>query len=266
MASLYPAMAHQTQATLPRLTIEDFEAFGVGTRDIGRFEFVTYAPLLKSHDDLMVWNAYSANSTEWIEHGREFNHDDQHSFVHGDHHDHRRDLEADEDHDAEHDADHDAEHDAEHDADHDAEHDEDHDAAHEHEGVEIVEHVHFTDSQGQTVEAVGSQGFPIAPIWQTSPVPDDTSVINYNLASIPSFAAQLENMIKTASPILAEAGNLQEMLGVLATSDAEETPHSLLLEPVFDAFSHEKEPVVVGALVTVLEWEQFFHSVSSTDR
>ena len=255
MASLYPAMAHQTTATLPRLTIEDFEAFGVGTRDIGRFEFVTYAPLLKSHDELMVWNAYSANSTEWIEHGREFNHDDQHSFAHAEHHheegdedDHRRDLETDEDHDAAH------------------EHDEDHDAAHEHEGGEIVEHVHFTDSQGQTVEEVGSQSFPIAPIWQTSPVPDDTSVINYNLASSPSFAAQLENMIKAASPMLSEAGNMKEMLGPLATSDSEETPHSLLLEPVFDAFSHEKEPVVVGALVTVLEWETFFHSVSSTDR
>jgi len=259
MASLFPSFSHQTGDILPRITIEDFEAFGAGTRDIGHFDFLSYCPLLFSAADVDIWNQYSVAHTAWIPHGREFNHAEEHAFAHA--------LEEEEEED-EHDHGHIRSMQVE-DVDSVAgleEGDEHGVENHDDQHVEIIEFVYSINSEGQMDRESGLLDLPYAPVWQTSPVPEHESVVNYNLASSPYFAELLNQMIETEEPILSDPGNVAKILGPLPPTHKEhtDTPHSVLLQPVFDNFAHEATPMVVGVLVTVLEWEVFFQDVRPT--
>jgi len=237
LSSLYPAVSHETGELIN--TIEDFEAFALGTRSIGGFESIVYTPILHTLFEVQAWNAYSANNTGWIPHGREFDA-----------------LEAGEDHEEHH---HRLlqQHEEEHQDDHEEEH---HDDL---EDVHITEYVWAYDDEGQEEKLAGITELPYAPVWQTSPVPADTHSINFNLASSPAFADLLAHVIETSEPILSDPGNIEAVLGPLSPNEHHaESPHSVLIQPVVDRFFHEGEPIVVGSLVTVFEWEHFFKDVS----
>ena len=249
LASLYPLTAHGEGVTLPFATIGDFEAFGAGTRDISKASVIAFTPLLKTEDDLVAWNAYSANHSDWIVHGREFNHDSLHAGIHDvidqeveDHQGHNRDrvlLEEEMDHKDEN----------------ENHEDEDHD---ENESDEISEYVYSFDSTGRKVPEDGSG--PFAPIWQMTPVPDDTSIVNFNLESDKMFRDLLNHTLTTDNPILSEPVRPQDFFGT--AFGGSESPFSILLQPVFDAFEHEKIPVIIGAVVALLPWKDFFDDVS----
>ena len=235
MAALYPAFSHQSGEQLPRLTIENFESFGIGTRSIGKLDSISFCPILNTPLDVELWNQYSLNHTDWISQSRDDAQVSSSGSAEGHGFGNRRYIAMQSGN----------------------EHEE-----HGNEHVEIMEYVYSISSEGRVQREGDILDLPYAPVWQTSPVPENTALINFNLASTSHFAHLLNAMIELKEPILSEPSRADLVLGPIVPGNHTVTPHSIILHPVFDNLSHEGEQRVVGVLVTLLEWEAFFADVS----
>lgn len=68
IANLYPTIAHQSGASLPFLTLKDFEAYGKQVRDSNGIVSIAFAPFIKDSGMRMEWEQYSADESSWIAH------------------------------------------------------------------------------------------------------------------------------------------------------------------------------------------------------
>jgi hypothetical protein len=109
---------------------------------------------------------------------------------------------------------------------------------------------------------------PYFPLWQNAPV--DTSIVNFDLASIGSFTEGILNMVETQQAVLGKAAEfapnellIQQYFEQLLVNDEEHQgsePVSNLFYPVFDKFGKDHE--LVGMLNIVIFWHSFFEGVS----
>ena len=109
---------------------------------------------------------------------------------------------------------------------------------------------------------------PYFPVWQNAPV--DTSIVNFNLASVGSFTDSILHMVETKQAVLGKTAEFTpnellieqyyEQLLVGDQDDYEGEPVSNLFYPVFDKFG--KDHGLVGMLNIVIFWHAFFEGVS----
>jgi hypothetical protein len=71
-SSLYPAIAEETNAVLPFMNVQDFEAFGIATRDIATTKLLAYTPSITDTVKRDEWKAFSADNGDWIAKGHSF--------------------------------------------------------------------------------------------------------------------------------------------------------------------------------------------------
>jgi hypothetical protein len=101
-----------------------------------------------------------------------------------------------------------------------------------------------------------------APVWQQSPAPHDTDIINYDLLSHPTFQRIYHGVWETGKPVLSEVTDLS-FLYSSAVKDEVEHPHSFLLDPIYPTFRSEMpdRDSLVGFLVAILPWDSYFSNL-----
>eukprot|EP00538_Stauroneis_constricta_P012496 CAMPEP_0119547406 /NCGR_PEP_ID=MMETSP1352-20130426/1528_1 /TAXON_ID=265584 /ORGANISM="Stauroneis constricta, Strain CCMP1120" /LENGTH=1220 /DNA_ID=CAMNT_0007592327 /DNA_START=199 /DNA_END=3861 /DNA_ORIENTATION=+ len=102
-----------------------------------------------------------------------------------------------------------------------------------------------------------------SPIWQQTPPPFKESFINFNLLSDPLIADVVAAASIARRPVLSQVTDPTNVFGpeALGRKDGEELhPNSILIEPVFNGFNDQEDPIV-GYLVAVIPWEQYFQNV-----
>ena len=99
---------------------------------------------------------------------------------------------------------------------------------------------------------------PFSPVWQMSPVPDDLTVVNFDLESNERFRS-LETYVDLNHILaISDVFPISEILGT--SVDVEDgKPRSIALQPIFADFA--KTSAVVGHFLAVVEWERFFSGV-----
>lgn len=66
VARLYPSYADNSEEESPILTIRDWEAFAMETRQMTGARLLSYAPLLSEEDGRTEWEPYSVAQQSWI--------------------------------------------------------------------------------------------------------------------------------------------------------------------------------------------------------
>lgn len=93
---------------------------------------------------------------------------------------------------------------------------------------------------------------PFLPLWQTSPPPKNTGVVNYNMESNAEFSKAIDVALQNHEAILTQVTDINVIL-----DDGPDEYSSLLVQPIHqDASDHESK--VVGAIVASLSWDVFF--------
>jgi hypothetical protein len=103
-----------------------------------------------------------------------------------------------------------------------------------------------------------------APVWQLSPVPEDLSIVNFNVASKPEIADLITKTLVNGGPVLSKPFAVEDVFGSAATlpEGEESMPQSILLQPVFSSLLGDA--VVAGNIAAVIPWKTFFDNVSAT--
>ena len=97
------------------------------------------------------------------------------------------------------------------------------------------------------------------PVWQLSPAPTDTSVINFNLFNHPAFKRLVEFSDFTREAAISEVLDTFLLFGNSAPQKGDD-PQSLAVLPVF-AIPGDKTSEIVGHVVAVIPWGQFFTDI-----
>jgi hypothetical protein len=141
----------------------------------------------------------------------------------------------------------------------------------------------------------GSDDLPMAPFWQMSPPPFETSIVNYNALSLPEYRENYQTMLQTRSFVVGRA-QLNFLIGYAisqadhdALHDAAENhsntigdaggdtakhnndtqkkvgfandhPHSSIIYPVF-ARAKDVNSTIVAIVVAVLPWDAYFENL-----
>jgi hypothetical protein len=101
---------------------------------------------------------------------------------------------------------------------------------------------------------------PFSPIWQMSPAPTDTSIINYNLFENDHIKTLAEFVDTNKRPALSKVLDMTELFGTSSSfAHLGEKPESLLLQPIFEDFVEDAK--VVGHFTAVLEWDIYFTNI-----
>jgi hypothetical protein len=247
----FTSAAHQSGVELPLATMQDFEAVAHSTRAVSKAAILAYAPLLTTATELRNWNVYSVNHSYWIEQGRE------QSLIMA------KKANTDNEHNDESDAD-EGEHD-EHDDHHDhvrrtSETDENHHATTE----TIADHVFELDiGGGRHIASQVVKERAVSPLWQMTPVPERTDMINFNLASNILFDELLSFTVASRNLVLSKLVQADALFGHSNADDYESnSPASVLLQPVFDELGPEGR--VVGTVAAVIRWTDFFNGVRAS--
>ncbi len=93
---------------------------------------------------------------------------------------------------------------------------------------------------------------PFKPLWQTSPPPKNTGVVNYNLMSNTFFADSFDISIQSQEALLTQVTDISILL-----DDEPDAHESLLVQPIFDDASDRKS-TIVGSIVASVSWNTFF--------
>lgn len=154
--------------------MDDFEVFGECARAITKATVIAYSPLIKTQDELLVWNAYAVNHSEWIENGRtvdsvltKINHRSITPQVE--------------------------------------------DVKKAGANANIIEYIYEINNMSLVVPASGNGSF--SPLWEMSPVPKNASSVNFHLASIEMFAKLLTYSTATEKPVLSEPLDAGQVFG-----------------------------------------------------
>lgn len=99
---------------------------------------------------------------------------------------------------------------------------------------------------------------PFSPVWQMSPVPENLTVINFDLLSNDRFLALEEYVDEHRTAAISDVFPISEILG--SSIDLEDgKPRSITLQPIFSDFADMS--AVVGHYLAVVEWERYFAGV-----
>lgn len=94
------------------------------------------------------------------------------------------------------------------------------------------------------------------PLWQTGQAPTNTSNVNLDLVSHPTFQRQILDLIEVKHEILSEIVDVDFLIQFSVDGELEDQPRSVLFEPVYDTFEDNAE--VVGFIIAVVAWDGFF--------
>jgi len=98
-----------------------------------------------------------------------------------------------------------------------------------------------------------------SPVWQMSPPPEDTSIVNFNLFNHPTYYRLVQFADFTRQAVISEVLNTEEVFGTAAPNDGE-NPQSLIVLPVFKTTSNISSPVV-GHVAAVIPWFKLFENI-----
>ena len=104
-------------------------------------------------------------------------------------------------------------------------------------------------NSGHATEALEG---PFMPLWQISPPPPNSGIVNYNLMSNENLDSALKIAVEVREPLFSQITDLSFLI------DAEDHAHeSLLIQPiVLDADDHNSQ--VVAAILATVSWDEFF--------
>jgi hypothetical protein len=121
------------------------------------------------------------------------------------------------------------------------------------------------DIPGFVYRKMGRSYFPevemeqYSPVWQMSPPPPDTSIVNFNLFNNPTFERLVNVTRSTRQAALSEVLDTSELFGA-AVPEEDGHPHSMIVLPVFrQAFNPFSE--IVGHVLAVIPWFEFFENI-----
>ena len=98
-----------------------------------------------------------------------------------------------------------------------------------------------------------------SPVWQLSPAPRDTSVVNFNLFNHPTFKRLVEFSDFTREAAISEVLDTFLVFGTSAPQKGDD-PQSIAVLPVFQE-PQDKTSEIVGHVVAVIPWGQFFEGI-----
>ncbi|CAB9510360.1 Receptor-type guanylate cyclase gcy [Seminavis robusta] len=104
------------------------------------------------------------------------------------------------------------------------------------------------------------------PVWQTSPTPYNTSLINYNLISAPKYGALFADMMETQHTAISAIYSDYDLdtfknQQFFDPSDFNSTiPRSVIVMPVYNSFLLEQRSIV-GVVHGVLPWDRFLTGI-----
>ena len=99
---------------------------------------------------------------------------------------------------------------------------------------------------------------PFSPVWQMSPVPEDSTVVNFDLLSSDRFFALEQYVDSHRISAISDVVPISEILGN-SVGFEDENPRSIVLQPIFEDFLDTS--AVVGHYLAVVEWERYFSGV-----
>lgn len=118
----------------------------------------------------------------------------------------------------------------------------------------------------------GDDLLPVAPFWQMSPPPFDTSIVNYNALSVAEYRQNYETMLQTRGIVIGRAQSNflidyavsqtehDVLHGIVPNSNraghADDHPHSSVTIPVFERLN-DPSSSIVAILVGVLPWDVY---------
>ena len=98
-----------------------------------------------------------------------------------------------------------------------------------------------------------------SPVWQMSPAPKETSVINFNLFNQPTFRRLVQFAIFTRQAAISEVIDTELLFGTSAPQKGDD-PQSILVLPVFEEVGNV-DSTIVGHVIAVIPWGLFFQNV-----
>lgn len=102
---------------------------------------------------------------------------------------------------------------------------------------------------------------PFKPLWQSSPPPKTTGVVNYNVASNPFFAKALQVLSTSREALLTPIMNSSVFID---TNDAN-AQVSFLVQPILEDASDAASSAIVGSIIASLNWNTFFTALVGSD-
>lgn len=208
-AALYPAYVGEVpKATLPFITLQDFETFAAESRRVTKANFLAFSPYLTSIEDQLQWENYTVQNQLWI---------------------HRSYQQLDPSY-----------------------------SGHPSDIARIPDFVwNKRDDSGNPQRHEGA--VPVSPIWQTSPPPNDTSIVNLDLiGSSSAFQEIVSDSVNHRKPTLSRPLNISGDWGKYFQST--NVPQSFIVTPVLSGFA--STTTVVGSIVAIIPLDTFFMGVS----
>jgi hypothetical protein len=164
--------------------------------------------------------------------------------------------------------------------------------------VPIVYHVEISDVGGRKefvndLDSCCDDHYPIMPIWQISPPPTASQIVNYNLMAVQPYKYIYDALMHRRGPVLGLAGpnqlnnagsiekktgetrrldyTEQSYLQATAAADghvaseelsgmATDFPHSALAYPIFEK-PQDKNSTIVGLIFSIIPWDSYIRSV-----
>lgn len=123
----------------------------------------------------------------------------------------------------------------------------------------------LNETTNGTIPKVDTGVGPFLPVWQTAPAPSDPRVVNFNLLSSVPLATTFETMLKNQMTVISPAVAHSDIFRETSAVEVPNTPHSVVLGPVYDKFSPQDTKLVVGTVAAVLDWKSFFGTILSVE-
>jgi hypothetical protein len=131
----------------------------------------------------------------------------------------------------------------------------------DHTAKPIQPFIYRKNSAGQEVREIGRGEY--SPLWQQAEVPNDDSIINFNLLSHGIYHKVFNFARATKTAILSQVFDPSVLFGeesLLKVDGEEFHPESILIQPVYDGFDANTSKVV-GAVIAVLPWDHYFENL-----
>jgi hypothetical protein len=122
---------------------------------------------------------------------------------------------------------------------------------------------HLSDDARADRISVEPNTDPFSPVWTFSPppLPDDLSIVNYNLRVRPAFQNAVNYIAITKQPTFLDVCDQSASLN---NQEHTESLQTAVVFPVFAQYDKESSDVV-GHLVAVIPWEVFFQDILLDD-
>lgn len=105
---------------------------------------------------------------------------------------------------------------------------------------------------------------PYAPLWQQSPAPANSNVVNLDLLVSPVIRRTFDFMRVQNRPVLSEVVDLRSLYqNLISSGQNADDPHSFLLQPVYDYFGNSGQ--IVAILMAVIPWTNYFSYMVNDD-